>query len=101
MLAVARDIEAHALPRREGGHVVVVFLHAYYKRKLRAVITSPRSKPRREATSGAWEVGAELAATEAAMPSPGTLYMRGSQKIEPHDSGADAASTSSFMSTSC
>ena len=38
-------------------------------------------------------LGAELVtespATEAAMPSPETLYMRGSQKNEPHDSGAD------------
>ena len=33
---VARDLGAHVLPRREGGHVVVVFYHTYYNRKFRA-----------------------------------------------------------------
>ena len=35
---VARDIGAHVLPRREGGHVVVVFYHTYYKRKFNSAI---------------------------------------------------------------
>ena len=32
---VARDVGAHVLPRKEGGHVVVVFYHTYYNRKFR------------------------------------------------------------------
>ena len=32
---VARDVGAHALPRGEGGHVVVVFYHTHYNRKFR------------------------------------------------------------------
>jgi hypothetical protein len=31
---VARDVGAHVLPRSEGGHVVVVFYHKYYNRKV-------------------------------------------------------------------
>ena len=42
---VARDVGAHVLPRGEGGHVVVVFYHKYYKRKFRAVMVRRVIRP--------------------------------------------------------
>ena len=35
---VARDVGAHVRPRGEGGHVVVMFYHTYYKRKFNSAI---------------------------------------------------------------
>ena len=48
---MARDVGAHVLPRGDGCHVVVVFYHTYYKRKIRAVIASSTENPWRP---GAW-----------------------------------------------
>ena len=64
-------------PSYKVGRVVVTFL---ILQSLGRSITSPRSKPGREASSGHLGSWCGARGDRSSMLSPGTLYMRGSQK---------------------